>query len=102
MFLFSVHSLTIVFLQYLDDLPPHMFIKDAPNSHGFVDARSTLELWKSHFTYFYREHDWFVFPLTIHPDTSGRPHLLLILEELIEWINGHGERFSTFLPLSFR
>jgi len=74
---------------YLDDLPPHMFIKDAPNSHGFVDARSTLELWKAHFTYFYREYDWFVFPLTIHPDTSGRPHLLLILEELIEWINGH-------------
>ncbi|GAA5908800.1 polysaccharide deacetylase family protein [Sporobolomyces salmoneus] len=74
---------------YLDDLPPHMFIKDAPNSHGFVDARTTLELWKAHFKYFYREEEWFVFPLTIHPDTSGRPHLLLILEELIEWINGH-------------
>ena len=24
----------------LDDLPPHMFIKDSPNSHGFVDADS--------------------------------------------------------------
>lgn len=79
---------------YLDDLPPHLFIKSAPNSHGFVDARVTLQLWKDHFTYFYREEDWFVFPLTIHPDTSGRPHLLLILEELIEWINGHGELFS--------
>ncbi len=45
-------------------------------------------------------------PLTIHPDVSGRPHMLLILEEyvsvvvnqlctkqpsyrLIEWINTH-------------
>lgn len=74
-----------------------MFIKDAPNSHGFVDARSTLQLWKDHFTYFYREEESFVFPLTIHPDTSGRPHLLLVLEELIEWINGHGA--STWLSL---
>ena len=82
---------------YLDDLPPHMFIKDAPNSHGFVDARTTLELWKSHFKYFYREEEWFVFPLTIHPDVSGRPHMLLILEELIEWINGHGELFLSLL-----
>lgn len=31
---------------YLDDLPPHMFIKDSANSHGFVDADVTLKLWK--------------------------------------------------------
>ncbi|GAA5918403.1 hypothetical protein JCM5296_007574, partial [Sporobolomyces johnsonii] len=74
---------------YLDDLPPHMFIKGSENSHGFVDARTTLDLWKKHFDYFYREEEWFIFPLTIHPDVSGRPHLLLILEELIEYINSH-------------
>ncbi|KAF8901419.1 hypothetical protein CPB85DRAFT_1439109 [Mucidula mucida] len=76
---------------YLDDLPPHMFIKSSHASHGFVDADVTLKLWKKarHFEYFYREYDWFVFPLTIHPDVSGRPHMLLILEELIEWINTH-------------
>lgn len=62
-------------------LPPHMFIKGAPNSHGFVDSDVTLKLWKKHFTYFYREYDWFCFPLTLHPDVSGRPHMLLILEE---------------------
>ncbi|KAK0242788.1 hypothetical protein EDD85DRAFT_812623 [Armillaria nabsnona] len=74
---------------YLDDLPPHMFIKSSHNSHGFVDADVTLKLWKKHFEYFYREYDWFIFPLTIHPDVSGRPHIQLILEELIEWINTH-------------
>lgn len=74
---------------YLDDLPPHMFIKGSPTSHGYVPAKATLELWKSHFKYFYREYDWFVFPLTLHPDVSGRPHMLLVLEELIEWINTH-------------
>ncbi|KIY69952.1 glycoside hydrolase/deacetylase [Cylindrobasidium torrendii FP15055 ss-10] len=74
---------------YLDDLPPHMFIKASHASHGFVDADVTLKLWEKHFEYFYREYDWFIFPLTIHPDVSGRPHVLLILEELIEWTNGH-------------
>lgn len=65
----------------LDDLPPHMFIKGHANSHGFVDTDVTLKLWKKHFTYFHREYDWFVFPLTLHPDVSGHPHLILILEE---------------------
>jgi hypothetical protein len=46
---------------YLDDLPPHMFIKGAPNSHGFVNARDTEDLWRDHFDYFYREHDEFIF-----------------------------------------
>lgn len=51
-----------------------MFIKDAPNSHGFVDVRSIEEKWKSHFEYIYRENpDGFVMPITIHPDVSGRP-----------------------------
>lgn len=51
-----------------------MFIKDAPNSHGFVDVRSIEEKWKAHFEYCYRENpDGFIMPLTIHPDVSGRP-----------------------------
>ncbi|KAI5475429.1 arp2/3 complex subunit Arc16 [Pseudohyphozyma bogoriensis] len=74
---------------YLDDLPPHMFIKASAQSHGFVDSDVTLKLWKKHFDYFYREYDWCCFPLTIHPDVSGRPHMVLILEELIEYINSH-------------
>ncbi len=49
-----------------------------------------------HFDYFHREEDWFVFPLTIHPDVSGRPHMLLILEELIEYLQGfEGVEFVT-------
>ena len=30
---------------YLDDLPPLMFIKKAPNSHGWVDTRTVEKLW---------------------------------------------------------
>ena len=58
----------------LDDLPPMMFIKDAPNSHGFVAPQVIEQKWKDHFSYPYREEkDGFFLPLTIHPDVSGCP-----------------------------
>lgn len=65
---------------YLDDLPPMMFIKAAPNSHGWVNPRDVEELWLDQFNYFYREYDEFVFPVTVHPDVCGHPHGLLMLE----------------------
>lgn len=86
-----------------------------------MDADVTLKLWKAHFgkrpplpvqlhggaesapadplsltDYFYREEDWFVFPLTLHPDTAGRPHVLLTVEKLIEYIKTfEGVEFCT-------
>ncbi|KAF9485572.1 carbohydrate esterase family 4 protein [Pholiota conissans] len=74
---------------YLDDLPPMMFIKSSPNSHGWVDTGVVEQLWKDTFTYCYREEEEFIFPITIHPDVSGRPHVLLMLERFIEWVNTH-------------
>lgn len=107
---------------YLDDLPPMMFMKAVPNSHGWVDQRSIEQLWKDHFDYFYREYVTnaaenaknnveggkgttdddvaFIFPLTIHPDTSGRPHGILMLERLIEYINTHeGVEWVTMIEM---
>lgn len=82
---------------YLDDLPPMMFIKKAPNSHGFVNPRHLEEIWRDQFDWVYREHDYAVFTMTIHPDVAGRPQVLLMLERLIEHITGHeGVRFTTF------
>jgi peptidoglycan/xylan/chitin deacetylase (PgdA/CDA1 family) len=75
---------------YLDDLPPMMFIKGAPNSHGFVNPRHLEEIWIDQFDYVYREYDYAVFGMTIHPDVSGRPQVLLMLERIIEHINRHG------------
>jgi len=74
---------------YIDDLPPMMFIKNSANSHGWVNPRDIEEIWKDHFEYFYREEEEFIFPITCHPDVSGRPHVLLMHERLIEWINTH-------------
>ncbi|CAI4212413.1 unnamed protein product [Parascedosporium putredinis] len=69
---------------YLDDLPPMMFIKDAPNSHGFVNPRDIEDLWRDQFDYCYREYDEFIFPITVHPDVSGRPQVLLMHERLMQ------------------
>lgn len=82
---------------YLDDLPPMMFIKAAPNSHGFVNPRDIEQLWLDQFDWVYREMDYAVYAMTIHPDVSGRPQVLLMLERIIEYINGHeGVRWATF------
>lgn len=74
---------------YLDDLPPMMFIKKAPNSHGWVDPKVVEQLWKDQFDYFYEHEDEFVFPVTIHPDVSGHPHALKMVERIIEYVNSH-------------
>jgi peptidoglycan/xylan/chitin deacetylase (PgdA/CDA1 family) len=82
---------------YLDDLPPMMFIKAAPNSHGFVNPHDLEEIWRDQFDWVYREYDYAVFPLTIHPDVSGRPQVLMMLERLYHHIIRHpGVRFATF------
>ena len=82
---------------YLDDLPPMMFIKNSPNSHGFVNPRDIEQMWRDQFDYVYREYDDAVFPITIHPDVSGRPQVLLMLERLTAYITAHpGVRFCTF------
>ncbi len=82
---------------YLDDLPPMMFIKSSPNSHGFVNPRDIEQMWRDQFDWVYREMDYAAFTMTIHPDVSGRPQVLMALERLIEHINGHdGAQWCTF------
>ncbi|PNS21703.1 hypothetical protein CAC42_1557 [Sphaceloma murrayae] len=91
---------------YLDDLPPLMFIKGSHNSHGWVDTSVVEKLWREHFDFYVREikeeeagdHDpvihgvgngdvGAVFAVTTHPDVSGHPHGILMVERMIEYIN---------------
>jgi len=82
---------------YLDDLPPMMFIKTAPNSHGFVNPRDIEQMWKDQFDWVYRNYDYAVFTMTIHPDVSGRPQVLMMQDRMITYIKSHsGARFLTF------
>jgi peptidoglycan/xylan/chitin deacetylase (PgdA/CDA1 family) len=82
---------------YLDDLPPMMFIKQSPNSHGYVSPRDVETLWCDQFDWVYRELDYAVVPLTLHPDVSGRPQVLLMLERVLsKWGEADGVEFVTF------
>lgn len=74
---------------YMDDLPPMMFIKGSANSAGWVNPRDVEQWWRDQFDWVYQEQDYGVFAFTIHPDVSGRPQVLLALDRLIEYINGH-------------
>lgn len=76
---------------YLDDLPPMMFMKKVPNSHGFVNPRDIEQMWRDQFDWVHRDMDYAVFAFTIHPGVSGRPQVILMLERLIEYINSHDD-----------
>lgn len=76
---------------YLDDLPPMMFIKKSPNSFGFVSPRDIGQMWIDQFDWVYREMDYAIFPMTIHPDVSARPQVLLMHERIIEHISKMGK-----------
>lgn len=82
---------------YLDDLPPMMFVKSSSNSYGFANPRDMEQMWRDEFDWVYREMDYGVYTLTIHPDVSGRPQVLLALERLFDHIAAHpAVEFTTF------
>jgi peptidoglycan/xylan/chitin deacetylase (PgdA/CDA1 family) len=70
--------------------------QEVPEQPGFVNPRDIEEMWRDQFDWVYREYDYAVFPITIHPDVSGRPHVLMMLERLYHHMIGHpGVRFVT-------
>ncbi|KAL8927064.1 MAG: hypothetical protein Q9208_002610 [Pyrenodesmia sp. 3 TL-2023] len=69
-----------------DDLPPMLFIKNAPNSHGWVNTRDVADLWRDRFDYFYREYEEFCYTVTVHPDVSGQPQVILMLEKWVTYL----------------
>ena len=79
---------------YLNDMTPMVFIKSVPNSHGYVNPRDVEEMWRDQFDWVYREYEYAIFIMSIHPDCSGRPQVLLMLERLFDHMIGHsGVRF---------
>jgi peptidoglycan/xylan/chitin deacetylase (PgdA/CDA1 family) len=86
---------------YTDDLPPMMFVKGSPNSYGFANPRDIEQLWIDQFDWVYREYDYAIFTMTIHPDVSGRPQVLAMQERIIGHINKHaGVRWATFAEIA--
>ena len=62
-----------------------------------MNPRDIEDLWRDQFDWVYREMDYAFYALAIHPDVSGRPQNLLMLERLIDHINRHpGVEWLTF------
>ncbi|KAK4942003.1 hypothetical protein LTR10_018184 [Elasticomyces elasticus] len=80
---------------HLDDWPP--FCPGDNSSNGFIDPYVVERMWKVHFEYCYEEYNEFVFPLSIHPQISGKPQIVKMHQRLIEWINEfEGVEWCTF------
>ncbi|MDE0459665.1 MAG: polysaccharide deacetylase [Chromatiales bacterium] len=86
---------------HLDDMVPLMFMKTVPNSQGFESPRVVEETWRDAFDWVYRKHDYAIFPMTIHPDVSGRPQVLAMHERLFKHMSSKpGVRFVTMREIA--
>ncbi|KAI1714959.1 polysaccharide deacetylase domain-containing protein [Ditylenchus destructor] len=84
----------------LVEIPASWFLDDFPtlSAMTYRFLPSDLEKqWKEAFDWVYREYDYAVFPLCIHPQVSGHPHVLLMLERIFAYFRQFpGVKFCTF------
>lgn len=89
---------------YVEDMTPMQFWPHTHNSQGYVDARVMENMWKDKFEWIrtevddMSEPDVMVFPLVLHPDTSGMAHVIGMIDRIITYLKSWGEEveFCTF------
>lgn len=65
--------------------------------NGLVDPDVVFKIWKAQFDYFYQHSETFIFPISIHPQVSGKAHVQEMLARFIAYLNGHsGVHWVTF------
>ncbi|THW42231.1 glucose 1-dehydrogenase [Aureobasidium pullulans] len=74
---------------HVDDWPPLQPMPGRAGTHGFISTHELEKLWLEQFDYAYEEYDTFIFPMSIHPQVSGKPHVIKMHERIIESINKH-------------
>ncbi|MDD9991002.1 MAG: polysaccharide deacetylase, partial [Rhodospirillales bacterium] len=80
----------------LDDYPHFEYVRDARYSmQGLMPAGGVLQNWVDDFDYMTRTMDWGVLTYTCHPFVIGRGHRMMMLERLIEALQGLGAVFMT-------
>ncbi|KAH3942600.1 hypothetical protein HBI25_054750 [Parastagonospora nodorum] len=79
---------------YAEDMTPLQFWPHTQNSQGYVDVRVIENMWKDKFEWIRSEveemgeKDSMVFPLVLHPDTSGMAHVIGMIERFVKWLQG--------------
>ncbi|KAL8761460.1 MAG: hypothetical protein Q9184_002417 [Pyrenodesmia sp. 2 TL-2023] len=93
---------------YGEDETPLSYLPHVHNSHGYVDVRVVEQMWKDRFEWLW-EHAHedleqptgnapdqekaeglteFIFPMVLHPDTSGMAHIIGMIERILVWLKG--------------
>ena len=85
---------------YGEDMTPLQYLPHTSNSHGYVDVRLIEQIWKDRFSWLWENGETkgegsekaidFIFPLILHPDTSGMGHVIGMIERFIRWLQGWG------------
>jgi len=86
---------------YMDDLPPMMFMDHIETGMGYTSPHSIEQMWKDRFDWMYREYDYAVYTITIHPRVAGHAQNILMLERLYKHIIAHdGVKFVPFKSMA--
>lgn len=80
---------------YLDDFPA---LENLPRSVGMASTEDVLKRWKDLFDFAYTRVPNGVFSLALHPQTIGRGHHLLMLEQFLDHVASHSGAW--FAPIS--
>jgi peptidoglycan/xylan/chitin deacetylase (PgdA/CDA1 family) len=81
---------------YLDDFPAVEYIPGVNEGLGSTDV--IFQRWKDHFDYAYNNVPGGVLAITVHPQTIGRAHHMIMFEKLIAYMAEH--EGTWFAPLS--
>ncbi|CAI7611322.1 hypothetical protein N7533_010223 [Penicillium manginii] len=71
---------------YMEDMTPMQFLPHTENSQGYVDVRVIENLWRDRFLWIRDNEEEPVFPVLMHPDTSGMAHVIGMLERTLSWL----------------
>jgi len=75
-------------------MTPLQYWPHTPNSQGYVDARVIERMWMDRFEFLRSEmegdavREMVVFPLILHPVTSGMAHVIRMVERVLKWLKG--------------
>jgi len=82
---------------YTEDMTPLQYWPHTENSHGYVDTRSIEHMWKERYEFILKEAkeksagQMTVYPMILHPDTSGMAHVLPMVERFLIWLLAKGD-----------
>jgi len=71
---------------YMEDMTPMQFLPHTANSQGYVDVRVIEHMWRDRFLWIRDNEEEPVFPVLMHPDTSGMAHIIGMLERMLRWL----------------